>query len=80
MSKITGMSLSNIEVQEDVDAGVSYDTFFVDADVLEFQIEAKFNRACTEHEFFFLACEYLEKYADGVISTDLAKINEVFRT
>ena len=48
------------------------------AEDLEYHFGPAFNVDSATHEFFILACEYVEIYNAEVVSTDQAKIDEVF--
>lgn len=78
MTKITGMALRNIEVQEDGGDETVCRSFTVYAEDLEYHFGPAFNVDSTTHEFFMFACEYVEVYNAEVVSTDQAKIDEVF--
>lgn len=78
MTKITGMALRNIEVNEDGEDETVRRSFTVYAEDLEYHFGPAYHQNSTRHEFFMLACEYVEIYNGEVVSTDEAKIDEVF--
>lgn len=78
MAKITGMTLRNIEVHEHGEDETVRRSFTVYAEDLEYHFGPTFNVDSTTHEFFIFACEYVGIYNAEVVSTDEAKIDEVF--
>lgn len=52
----------------------------VDRDTLTRQGFLTIRKDQTEYEFFLAACEYLLSFDEDILSTDYAKIDEVFVT
>lgn len=64
------MVIHNVELDDE-----QWGSFTVYAEALQFHMYDTTVSKLSVDDFFFLACDYLEMYERGVVSTDAAKID-----